>query len=341
MLKLDDLSVDYHGIRVLHSFTLELAQSELLMLVGPTGCGKTTVLKAIAGLVRPASGEVRCADWVANRHQTVAPEKRQVGMVFQDFALFPHLTVEENIFFRLKNPSVGEHWIDVLGLQGKRNSSPAQLSGGQKQRAALARTLAHEPKIVLLDEPLSNLDEALKDELRWVVRDSLKQAQVPALWVTHDQAEALSVGDRVGIMKDGCLEQLGTAQSCFASPASRFVASFLGEASFVTGRVASDTRAGATKTAATELGTVPIQASLSGSVAVLFRPDDLRVVADGTANATLRWARYEGAFWLYGAQLDSGVDVQLRVNHEEEYLPGQRVALRAHTSEPLAVFAIS
>ncbi|MEO0437291.1 MAG: ABC transporter ATP-binding protein [Pseudomonadota bacterium] len=333
MLKLDDVSVEYRGSRVLHSLNFELAHSELLMLVGPTGCGKTTVLKTIAGLVPPVAGEIRCADWVANRQQSIAPEKRQVGMVFQDFALFPHLSVEENIFFRLKDQSLGERWIDVLGLQGKRNSKPALLSGGQKQRAALARTLAHEPKLVLLDEPLSNLDEALKEELRWVVRDSLKKAQVPAIWVTHDQAEALSVGDRVGVMREGRLEQLGTAQSCFASPASKFVASFLGEASFVSGTVSDDEMS-----AITELGTVPIQSNPSKSVSVLFRPDDLRIATDGIANATLRWARYEGAFWLYGAQLDSGLKVQLRVNHEEEYLPGQRLALSAFTSEPLAAF---
>ena len=338
MLELDQVSVVYDGQPVLRSLSLTLEAAELLTLVGPTGCGKTTVLKVIAGLAPLASGEVHTRHWSCSSERYVAPEERRIGMVFQDFALFPHLTVRDNVCFRLRDKGLGDHWIELLGIADKTQVKPAELSGGQKQRVALARTLAHEPELVLLDEPLSNLDEALKDELRWVIRDSLKQAGVPAIWVTHDQAEALSLGDRVGVLRDGRLEQLGSARECFASPASRFVASFLGEASFLRGDVSADG-----SSASTGLGAVPVQ-PLSDSARggegaerlVMFRPDDLCVTADGGANAVINWARYEGACWLYGATLEDGQSVQLRVNHEQRHDVGARVCLSAATGDALA-----
>lgn len=336
MLEVVDISVAYDGQSVLQGLSFTLDNDELLMLVGPTGCGKTTVLRAIAGLVDLEAGEVRTRDWQATARLNIAPDERRLGMVFQDFALFPHLSVADNVAFKVKNPALADHWIDLLGLADKRQQKPALLSGGEKQRVALARTLAHEPRLVLLDEPLSNLDEALKDELRWVIRDSLKEAGVPAIWVTHDQAEALSVGDRLGVLRGGVLEQLDTAQECFANPATPFVAAFLGEASFVPGHGDS-----LDAFAETELGVVPISQRLTGALRVLFRPDDLCMESADETNASVRWARYEGTCWLYGAELDSGIHVQLRVNHEERYAVGERVKLIARTGESLAVFPSS
>lgn len=218
MLSVSQLSIDYGSNRVVSDLNLTLGENEILMLVGPTGCGKSTILQALAGLIPISEGEINADKWRATRNKSVPPEKRSVGMVFQDFALFPHLTVEQNICFKLKDHSVADHWINLLGLEEFRTKKPATLSGGQKQRVALARTLAHQPDFVLLDEPLSNLDAALKDMLRWDIRNALKNAGVPAIWVTHDQEEALSVGDRVGVLKGGQIQQIDTPEKCFSTP---------------------------------------------------------------------------------------------------------------------------
>lgn len=336
MLRVDDLCVRYGARRVLDRVSFELGCDEILMLVGPTGCGKTTVLNAIAGLVPLERGEISLGAWRASAAASIPPEKRELGMVFQDFALFPHLSVIENITFRLRDLSVAERWIEGLGLTEYRQARPGALSGGQKQRVALARTLAHEPRLVLLDEPLSSLDAALKDELRGEIRGALKAAGVPALWVTHDQEEALSLGDRVGVLRRGTLEQLDTPEACFTAPSNPFVARFLGEASFL-GAVIG--RGGAQ--AQTALGEVPITpaATPGERVTVLIRPDDLAFAASGSANAVLTATRYEGQTWLYDATLDAGGEVQLRVNHEDRRDVGTRVTLAPCTGAALPVFS--
>lgn len=335
MLTITDLCVNYGAKRVVTGLNLQLAEDEILMLVGPTGCGKTTVLQALAGLIPLSDGEIQLNGWTASRTRAVAPEKRSVGMVFQDFALFPHLTVEENICFRLTDRAPAEHWIQLLGIEALRSAKPGRLSGGQKQRVALARALAHEPALILLDEPLSNLDAALKDSLRWEIRHTLKTAGVPAIWVTHDQEEALSVGDRIGVLRGGRLEQLASPDTCFSHPASRFVARFLGEASFVPGRLENGV-------VYTDLGPVPAvrtDGALS-EVDVLLRPDDLSLIrAPEGGNGTIQWARYEGGNWLYTVITDSGAQVRVRVIHENRAEPGDRVRIAVTTTHPLAAFS--
>ena len=283
MLSVSQLSIDYGSNRVVSDLNLTLGENEILMLVGPTGCGKSTILQALAGLIPISEGEINADKWRATRNKSVPPEKRSVGMVFQDFALFPHLTVEQNICFKLKDHSVADHWINLLGLEEFRTKKPATLSGGQKQRVALARTLAHQPDFVLLDEPLSNLDAALKDMLRWDIRNALKNAGVPAIWVTHDQEEALSVGDRVGVLKGGQIQQIDTPEKCFSTPENRFVARFLGEASFIKGTLNNGQ-------ALTDIGNVPAHGvdCAQGNVDVLLRPDDVLLVQSsiGTVSYT-------------------------------------------------------
>ncbi|MBU3021697.1 ABC transporter ATP-binding protein [Aestuariibacter sp. A3R04] len=335
MLKVSNLSVDYGSTRVVNKLNLELGDSEILMLVGPTGCGKTTILQALAGLIPISEGQISLGKWTSTAGNNIPPEKRNVGMVFQDFALFPHLTVEQNVCFRLKNTTLSDHWLSLLGLSDFKKAKPASLSGGQKQRVALARTLAHEPAFVLLDEPLSNLDAALKDTLRWEIRDALKTAGVPAIWVTHDQDEALSVGDRVGVLNGGELEQLDTPEACFSQPRSRFVARFLGDACFVDGRVVNDR-------VETEIGNAPGKAmNTSGrQVDVLVRPDDVFMHTGGVdTNATIMWSRYEGESRLCGAVLDSGTELKARVSHEIRVQPKDRVQLNLHSAHALAYFA--
>lgn len=335
MLKVRNLNVHYGDTCVVRDLNLALGHDEILMLVGPTGCGKSTILQALAGLIPISSGEIELGNWHASAHRLVAPEKRSVGMVFQDFALFPHLTVQQNISFRLSDDSLAEHWIELLGLSALRNAKPNQLSGGQKQRVALARTLAHQPNFVLLDEPLSNLDAALKDTLRWDIRNALKKAGVPAIWVTHDQEEALSVGDRVGVLNNGAIEQLDTPERCFSEPASRFVAAFLGEASFLPGYISGNQ-------VITSLGSAPAVAihCNDSQVDLLVRPDDfsLRTANGGDGNGLIAWSRYEGGSRLYAVNLDDGPQVSVRVSHENSIAVGARVQIDIITTHPLAAF---
>jgi iron(III) transport system ATP-binding protein len=323
---------------VVKNLDLALGDNEILMLVGPTGCGKTTVLQALAGLIPISEGNIQLDQWQATPTLIVPPEKRNIGMVFQDFALFPHLTVEQNVCFRLTDSAKADHWLTLLGLNSLRQAMPSRLSGGQKQRVALARTLAHEPAFVLLDEPLSNLDAALKDSLRWDIRNALKTAGVPAIWVTHDQDEALSVGDRVGILKDGILQQLAIPEVCFSEPSSRFVARFLGEASFLPGRLEHNQ-------VLTKLGIAPATPinGASGDIDLLLRPDDLSLTIAKEGNGIVDWVRYEGSSRLYAVNVDNGSELNgtqliVRTSHENKVKPGERVRLDITTTHPLAVF---
>jgi iron(III) transport system ATP-binding protein len=226
--------------------TLKLHQGDILGLLGPSGCGKTTLLRLIAGFEHPQSGIIRLnGQTVAGGGYWLPPERRGVGMVFQDYALFPHLTVAGNVAFGLKNrrqfrrfspqqvrQRVGEV-IALVGLQGLENRYPHEISGGQQQRVALARALAPQPALILLDEPLSNLDVQVRLRLRQQIRDILKRTGTSALFVTHDQEEALSICDQVAVIHQGQLEQLGSPETIYQKPASRFVAEFVTQANFL------------------------------------------------------------------------------------------------------------
>lgn len=334
MLSVSQLSIDYGSNRVVSDLNISLGENEILMLVGPTGCGKSTILQALAGLIPISEGEINVGKWRATPKRNVPPEKRSVGMVFQDFALFPHLTVEQNICFRLKNTAIADHWIKLLGLNDFRAKKPATLSGGQKQRVALARTLAHQPDFVLLDEPLSNLDAALKDMLRWDIRNALKEAGVPAVWVTHDQEEALSVGDRVGVLQNGKIQQLDSPEQCFSMPNNRFVARFLGEASFIAGEFENGQ-------ATTSIGVAPGQGidCDSGDVDVLLRPDDVQLIQNlNQPNGEVVWVRFEGGSRLCAVKLSCNTLVTSRVSHEVVVNPGDSVHVSIVTTHPLAVY---
>ena len=335
MLRINALSVDYGKHRVVEDFNLEMASDEILMLVGPTGCGKTTILQAVAGLVPVASGEVSLEGWSSTATRPVPPEKRNIGLVFQDFALFPHLTVEQNVCFRLDDPAPADHWLELLGLTDLRKAKPGRLSGGQKQRVALARALAHGPTLMLLDEPLSNLDAALKDSLRWEIREALKAAGVPAIWVTHDQHEALSVGDRLGVLRDGRLEQLDTPEQCYCAPNNRFVARFLGEASFLSAEIHGHS-------AHCALGEVPVLGAVVGRGEILVRPSDcaLAGVLEG-GNAVVEAANYEGGTWLYTLSLDDGAKLRVRAALENRIATGARAEVSLISTEARAAFAAS
>lgn len=339
MLAIHDLTVRYGDRVAVENFDLELSGGEIVTLVGPTGCGKSSVLRAVAGLEQPASGEIVIGEQRIDRAHPVPPEKRRTGLVFQDFALFPHLTVAENVAFRVRDPALADAWIARLGLDPHRDAMPGTLSGGEKQRVALARSLAHEPRLVLLDEPLSNLDAALKSSLRWQLRDALKSAGVPAIWVTHDQDEALSVGDRVGVMNAGRLEQIGDPEQCYRAPRTRFVARFLGDGVFLRGRLEGDR-------VQTVVGPTPLSDGAAGHVPadrldVLVRPHDLGLATDAPANARILAGRYEGESRLYSVRLDEGgIELQARVTHELRLADGQAVRVFIEARHPLATFAL-
>ena len=322
MLQVTDLNAGYSGKNVLSDITFTLNSDEVITLVGPTGCGKTTILLALSGIIPVSKGEIATSSWVTTVDTQVATEARGVGMVFQDFALFPHLTVEENVGFRVKNRQKIDHWLSLLDLQSLRRQKPAQLSGGQKQRTALARTLVHDPLYILLDEPLSNLDTSLKDSVRWQIREALRSSHVPAIWVTHDQAEAMSVGDRVGVMMDGKLVQLDQPESVFRRPNSPEIAAFLGEAVFLRASIAG-------QFANTILGDVGIHKGNysfdDSEVVVLMRPWDFSVKLASDGNGIVDWVRFEGETNLVSITLHSNEKILVRKKSHEHIPLGKTV----------------
>ncbi|MEP1445100.1 MAG: ABC transporter ATP-binding protein [Paraglaciecola sp.] len=355
MITINNLSINYGDTKVIDNLNLTLANDEILMLVGPTGCGKSTILKALSGLIPIAEGEIVHQDWTANTKKHITPEKRNVGMVFQDFALFPHLTVEQNIAFRLKDNSQSKRWIDALGLQKFRHVKPSNLSGGQKQRVALARTLAHQPSFILLDEPLSNLDAALKDDLRWEIRSALKAAAIPAIWVTHDQEEALSVGDRIGVLHAGKLEQLDKPERCYNQPVNRFVARFLGETNFISAKMLTENTClvpafGVEQAIEKNTEQVDEKSRLTESVYLLLRPEDLSIQVNDLpegegerkGHGSVFSMRYEGSSRLYQIQIAGKPKgdnlVKVRTRHDINLEVGQSVNLQITSNRIKTIF---
>ena len=309
MLEIRNLQIRYDETEIVRDLSFNLNKNEIITLVGPTGSGKTTILLALAGLLPIFEGSINSLTWSATKKNQVPTEQRSIGMVFQDFALSPHLTVEKNIGFKVKDQKKLDYWLNLLGLTDVKNEKPGRLSGGQKQRVALARTLMHDPTYVLLDEPLSNLDASLKETLRWEIRDALKTSGVSAIWVTHDQQEAMSVGDRIGVLKSGHLEQLDRPGICFDEPKNQFVAKFLGEATFLPATLNN----GAGQT---QLGIVAVKPHNENdeNILILLRPWDFSVELTGDSNGKVDWIHYEGASNLSKIILNKG-DIILARTH--------------------------
>jgi len=230
-LTLQDLTLAYGGTVAVDRLNLSIRQGELIALLGPSGCGKTTTMRSIAGLLTPKSGSIRLDGRDITR---LAPSRREVGLVFQSYALFPHLTVYENVAFGLRLRREADldakvrAGLATVGLSGFADRAPAALSGGQQQRVALARSLVMNPKVLLLDEPLSNLDARLRLEMRLELQRVQRETGVTMIFVTHDQSEALALADRIVVMRDGAIEQVGAPEEIWTAPASAFVADFVG-----------------------------------------------------------------------------------------------------------------
>ena len=280
---------------VLDGVSLDVAPGTICALLGPSGSGKTTLLRLVAGLEVPDAGTIALGDQVLSGAGTmVTPERRRIGMVFQDWALFPHLTVAQNVGFglgRRRDPDRVAEVLAMVGLAGEADRQPGTLSGGQQQRVALARALAPRPDVLLLDEPFSNLDVTLRAHLRREVHGLLRAAGVTAVFVTHDQDEAFVLGDRVAVMNGGLIEQVADPATLYVEPATPWVASFVGDANLVPGTASGDR-------ASTALGDVALARPANGDVDVLVRPEHLLLEparADGAASSgTVTFVEYHG-----------------------------------------------
>lgn len=348
LLELENLTKTYDGTCAVEDVSLVIQPGELLTLLGPSGCGKTTMLRMIAGLERPDAGSICLNDQpIADERTFVSPEDRPIGLVFQDFALFPHLTAAENVAFGLQDrPQTDrerrvEELLDLVGLTDSADQPPEELSGGQQQRIALARSLAVEPDILLLDEPFSNLDVDLRVQMREEVRRILKEAGVTAISVTHDQEEALSISDRVAVMHQGQIEQVGKPEAVFQQPTSRFVAGFLGHASFLSAYVSGDI----VETGIGRIGRDQVHGLVpeydQTAIDVMVRPDDViarPVDSPDEANGVVTYRRYLGPSVLYRVELDSGDTVECMHNHTDDISLDERVKVDLPATHSLAWF---
>ena len=336
MVRLSGVSKSFGAVEAVRDLNLELTRGNILALLGPSGCGKTTTLRLLAGFESPDAGEIEIAGHrVAGRGVDVPPEKRRVGMVFQDYALFPHLSVARNVAYGLKGVLRGKkrnaRMEEVLGLArltGLEDRMPHELSGGQQQRVALARALAPEPAVVLLDEPFSNLDASLRAQMRLEMREILGTAGATAVFVTHDQAEALSFADEVAVMFVGTVVQVAPPEELYHYPATREVAEFVGEANFMPGT------ADGGPLIRCALGEVPACNVCTGNIEAMLRPEALRLRAlpnredtGAGVGATVLAREFYGHDQLLKLRLDSGPILCSRLGGGSGFKPGERVAV--------------
>ncbi len=337
-LVLDRLDKSFGGNHVLRQLSLEIEKGEVLALLGPSGSGKTTALRLIAGFETPDAGRIA----VAGEDVTpLPPARRRFGMVFQHYALFPHLTVGENVAFGLETRGIGKEdarrrmsealgQVDLPGFEARR---VGEISGGQQQRVALARALAPEPRVLLLDEPLSNLDPTLRERTRRELRRVIRRVGITTVLVTHEQEEAFHLGDRVAVLHEGILQQVGTPEDLYETPATRFVATFVGRASALSGTY----EAGRVRLRGALWQGVPAGELKDGeAVELVVRPESLAFVAPGTAGALagrVTERRYAGPVSYYLVALDSGGEVEV-LSPSGAAVEGDAVAVAPGTGGP-------
>jgi putative spermidine/putrescine transport system ATP-binding protein len=337
-VSLQSLSRHFGSTRALDGLTLEIEPGELVALLGPSGCGKTTALRILAGFETADGGTVT----VDGRDVSHVPAaKRDMGMVFQSYSLFPNMSALDNVAFGLRMRKKGTaerraragELLDMVGLADQRQQYPHQLSGGQQQRVALARALAIEPSVLLLDEPLSALDAKVRLQLREQIRALQQRLHTTTLFVTHDQEEALSMADRVGVMRDGRLEQLATPSELYARPATAFVAEFVGTMNRVPGE--AETGDGRVRVLDSVL---PIKGDCpDGPLDVLLRPEELRITAAPGGNGIVTIATFLGSITRVHALLSGDVSVQVDVPSAESaaLAPGTSVRVSVAEAEVL------
>jgi putative spermidine/putrescine transport system ATP-binding protein len=313
-VSLENVGKSFGTVRALRGLSLEIAPGELVALLGPSGCGKTTALRILAGFETADSGTVTVD---GKDIEPVPPAKRDMGMVFQSYSLFPNMSALENVGFGLRMRKIGaadrrrraHEQLELVGLAAQANQFPHQLSGGQQQRVALARALAIEPRVLLLDEPLSALDAKVRLQLREQIRSLQQRLGITTLFVTHDQEEALSMADRVGVMKDGTLEQIASPSELYTRPATAFVAEFVGTMNRIPGELTSGGQVSALSTVTdVQSGCADVP---PGAVDVLVRPEGLRIAAVASGNGSVSHRTFLGSVTRVSVLLSGDVTVQV------------------------------
>lgn len=348
LLQLNNVRQAYGEQVVIHDVSLALRKGQIGCLLGASGCGKTTALRCIAGFERISAGEILLnGACVSSANFFMPPEQRQIGMVFQDYALFPHLDVSANIGFGLHRLTRAERerrvqeLLQVVHLVASSRKYPHELSGGQQQRVALARALAPRPELLLLDEPFSNLDVSLRERLSMEVREILKDQEITAILVTHDQAEAFAIADRIGVMHQGEIQQWDTAFNLYHRPANRFVANFIGQGVFLPGKVINaqqvEIELGILEGEIPQLGEPMLEPSgKSCMVDVLLRPDDIVHDDASSLQATVVHKAFRGAEILYTLRLTSGAKVLSLVPSHHNHVIGEKIGIRLEADHIVA-----
>lgn len=336
-IELKGITKTYSGSSrpAIRDVSLTVAEGSLATLLGPSGCGKTTMLRLIAGFEWQDSGSISLkGKVVSDFHRKIPPEKRNVGMVFQDYALFPHLNVLDNVGFGYKERDRKgriEEVLDMVDLSGYEKRYPHQLSGGQQQRVALARALAPRPLLVLLDEPFSNLDADLRAHMRSEIRQILKETGTTAVFVSHDQKDALAISERIVVMREGAVQQEGTPQEIYQAPKNTFVATFVGTTNILTGRISPQGR-----TVETALGTLPCLQTHGlpphREVFVSVRPESLELASNGPVQGKVKSYSYTGKTIdaVIAVQLRGGVfqDLSVHIHPEARVQKGDALSFR-------------
>ena len=333
MLEVENLTIRFDGEAVVSNISLHLQQGQIGCLLGPSGCGKTTLLRAITGFAQPWRGKIRINQRQVSSPTALVPvEQRGVGMVFQDFALFPHLATRENIAFGLQGLTASERQrrvdevVQMLEVAGFQHKYPHQLSGGQQQRVAIARALAPRPEILLLDEPFSNMDIELREQIARELRMILKQNDITVILVTHNQLEAFAMADEIGIIRAGKLLQWDTAFNLYHRPCNPQVAEFIGEGVLLDGAALSATEV------ETELGVlksaVPHGRAAPAQVSVLLRPDDIIHDDNSAQTAVVCDKVFRGAEFLYTLALPSGARILSLAPSHHDHAIGEKTGIR-------------
>ncbi len=323
-LNIVDLSAAYDNKSlVVNNISFGLEEGQLGCLLGPSGCGKTTILRAISGFQKVQSGHINLANSrLSDANTNLPPEQRNVGMVFQDHALFPHLNIADNVGFGLSKLSKAEQaqrvaqLLELVGMQDYSDQYPHELSGGQSQRVALARAIAPRPKLLLMDEPFSNLDTELREKLGYEIRALLKKLGITAIMVTHDQHDAFALGDQVGVMSKGKLLQWDSSFNLYHAPNSRFVANFIGDGTFVKGQLVED------NVVITNFGEIrgeSVNHQHTGKdIDLLIRPDDVKLDSNSPVRGKISRKAFKGAQTLYTIAIESGDTlISLMPSHDD------------------------
>ncbi len=346
-IEIQNLFKRFKDVVAINRIQLEINKGEMLTLLGPSGCGKTTTLRCIAGLEKPDEGDIVIDGKPMLSQGFVQPSQRGIGMVFQNYAVWPHMKVYNNIVYGLKLQKIpklkirerAQQVLELVGLAGLEDRYPAQLSGGQQQRVALARALVTNPKVLLLDEPLSNLDAKLREELRFEIKSLVRRMGITSVYVTHDQAEAMVISDRIAVMDSGNVVQIGTANEIYEKPANKFVADFIGTMNFMPGEVVEVLPDAAGVYIRTEFSE-KMQCKMSGNAATSpgekvyasIRPEDVEIftelpqTSENLYKGTIVHRAYLGNFLYFFVSVNDTM-IRVQVPHHLPQEEGQELYL--------------